>query len=130
MLNTSFLALTKVIGPDSLYCGKWGKCRSHRDLDLDLTVRNIEHVRAISYTTICISVCMFLDQLCFRVIVQKHGQTDTHTHRLRRVLYMVNGTIIIVHLLCKLALFKLGWSFIRTIFSLAEVKNERYFYIQ
>ena len=25
MLNISFLACTKVIGPDSLYCGKMGK---------------------------------------------------------------------------------------------------------
>ena len=46
MLNINFLA--KVIGPDSLYCGKWGKLlKAYSDLDLHPTVLNIELVRAI-----------------------------------------------------------------------------------
>ena len=52
MLNISFLACTKVelgpIGPDSLYCGKWGKSlNAYSDLDLDPTKLNIELVRTI-----------------------------------------------------------------------------------
>ena len=50
MLNIRFLARTKVvtIGPDSLYCGKWGKfLNAYSDLDLDPTKLNIELVRAI-----------------------------------------------------------------------------------
>ena len=36
------------IGPDSLYCGKWGKfLNAYSDLDLDLMKLNIELVRAI-----------------------------------------------------------------------------------
>ena len=36
------------IGLDSLYCGKWRKIsKSHRDLDLDQTMPNVELVRAI-----------------------------------------------------------------------------------
>ena len=47
MLNISFLGYT-VIGPNSLYCGKWRKIsKSHRDLDLDPTMPIIEHVRDI-----------------------------------------------------------------------------------
>ena len=49
MLNISFLACTKVeFVPDSLYCGKWGKClKACSDLDLDPMMLNIEFVRAI-----------------------------------------------------------------------------------
>ena len=50
MLNIRFLACTKVgnIGPDSLYCGKWGKfLNAYSDLDLDPMKLNIELVRAI-----------------------------------------------------------------------------------
>ena len=50
MFNITFLACTKVevIGPDSLYCGKWGKfLNAYSDLDLDPTKLNIELVRAI-----------------------------------------------------------------------------------
>ena len=48
MLNIRFLACTKVeLGPDSLYCGKWGKfVNTYSDLDLDPTKLNIELVRA------------------------------------------------------------------------------------
>ena len=36
------------IGPDSLYCGKWGKVlNAYSDLDLDPMKLNIELVRAI-----------------------------------------------------------------------------------
>ena len=39
--DISFLACTKVIGPDSLYCGKWGRrLKVYIDLDLDLTMLN------------------------------------------------------------------------------------------
>ena len=43
MLNITFLACTKVMGPDSLYCGKWRNIsKSHHDLDLGWTMPNIE----------------------------------------------------------------------------------------
>ena len=62
MLNIRFLAHTKVelyIGPDSLYCGKWGKfLNAYSDLDLDPTKLNIELVRAIF---ICYNVFQFCD---------------------------------------------------------------------
>ena len=39
---------SRYTGLDSLYCGKWGKIsKSHRDLDLDRTMPNVELVRAI-----------------------------------------------------------------------------------
>ena len=39
---------SRTIGPDSLYCGKWGKLlKAYSDLDLDLTKLNIELIRAI-----------------------------------------------------------------------------------
>ena len=48
MLNISFLACTKVIGPDNLYCGKLRKIsKSHHDLDHDPTMSIIELVRDI-----------------------------------------------------------------------------------
>ena len=50
MLNMSFLACTKIWfkGPDSLYCGKWGKrLKAYSDLDLDPMILNIELIRAI-----------------------------------------------------------------------------------
>ena len=49
MLNISFLASTKVeLEPDSLHCGIWAKClKAYIDLDPDLTIPNIELVRAI-----------------------------------------------------------------------------------
>ena len=47
MLNISFLAFTKV-GPESLYCGKWGKfLKGYSDLDLNPMMLNNELVRAI-----------------------------------------------------------------------------------
>ena len=46
--NFPILYQSSVIGPDSLYCGKWGKIlNAYSDLDLDLTMLNIELVRAI-----------------------------------------------------------------------------------
>ena len=48
MLNISFLACTKVMGPESLYCSKYRKIsKSCLDLDLGLTMPNIELVRVI-----------------------------------------------------------------------------------
>ena len=46
MLNISFLTCKRslVMGPDSLYCGKWRKMSHH---DLDLALPNIELVRDI-----------------------------------------------------------------------------------
>ena len=42
MLNISFLALTKVMGPESLYCSKWRKIsKSRHGLDLGPTMPNI-----------------------------------------------------------------------------------------
>ena len=39
---------SSTIGPDSLYCGKWGKfLNAYSDLDLDLMKLNIELVRVI-----------------------------------------------------------------------------------
>ena len=50
MLNMSFLACTKIWfkGPNSLYCGKWGKLlKTYSDLNLDPMMLNIELVQAI-----------------------------------------------------------------------------------
>ena len=47
MLNIRFLACTKLkIGPDSLYCGKWGNFLNAYS-DLGLTKLNIELARTI-----------------------------------------------------------------------------------
>ena len=75
------------MGLDSLYCGKWRKISKLRhDLDLDRTMPNVELVRAIFiyYNTIRSSFKSIEPLfLSYRV----HRQTDTHTHRRRRVLY-------------------------------------------
>ena len=43
-----------VIGPDSLYCGKWRKFwNAYRDLDLDCIIPNVELIRAIIKWTLC-----------------------------------------------------------------------------
>ena len=42
------LCQSRDMGLDSLYCGKWRKIsKSHRDLDLDRTMPNVELVQAI-----------------------------------------------------------------------------------
>ena len=79
MPNVSFLACTKVdynIGPASLYCGKW---RIHfqvmRDLDLRLTMSNIELVQVI-FIYYNIFKYHVSESMSFRVIVQKHKDSD------------------------------------------------------
>ena len=43
-----YQSLYQTVGPDSLYCGKWGKfLKAYSDLDLDPVKLNIELVRAI-----------------------------------------------------------------------------------
>ena len=83
MLNIRFLACTKVLGPDSLYCGKWGKfMNAYRDLDLDPMKLNIELVQAIFIFYNVFQFCV-PRSISFRVIVQKHTHTQTHTHTQR-----------------------------------------------
>ena len=53
---------------DSLYCGKLGKLlKAYNDLDLDLTMLDIELVPAISYATIY-SNLMFPNQFLFELV--------------------------------------------------------------
>ena len=68
------------MGLDSLYCGKWRKIsKSHRDLNLDRTMPNVELVRAIFIYYRCTSFTsiepLFFELLC----TQTDRQTDTHT---------------------------------------------------
>ena len=73
-----------LIGPDSLYRGKWRKIsKSHRDLDLDPTMPIIELIRDIFiyYKVFEFHVAR---SITFWVIVQ-NTHTHTHTHRLSRV---------------------------------------------
>ena len=70
------------MGLDSLYCGKWRKnlkSLSNLDLDLDLTIPNIEIHRDIYIYN---NVFKFLvpRYVTFLVIMQKHTHMHTHTH--------------------------------------------------
>ena len=72
--------------------GQMGKIsNSHRHLDLDLTVFNIELVRASSYTTMYTMYKFHVPKsILFFSYHAKAGidrQTDTHTQRLRGILY-------------------------------------------
>ena len=70
------------MGLDSLYCGKWRKIsKSHRDLDLDQTMPNVELVRAIFiYYTVCSSFTsiepLFFELSCTQTDRQTHRHTD------------------------------------------------------
>ena len=68
------------MGPNSLYCAKSRKLsKLRRDLDLGLTMPNIELVRVIF---IYYNVFKFQvpRSISFRVIMQKHTHMETHTH--------------------------------------------------
>ena len=69
--------------------GQMGKIsNSHRHLDLDLTVSNIELVRASSYTTMYkFHVPKSIIFFSYHAKAGIDRQTDTHTQRLRRILY-------------------------------------------
>ena len=70
--------MPKLIGLDSLYCGKWRKVsKSRRDLDLDWTMPNVELVRAIF---------IYYNMFKFKLIEPLFSelcctQTDTNTDR-------------------------------------------------
>ena len=65
------------MGPNSLYCGKWGNIsKSHRDLDLGATMPNIKLIVIFIYY----NVFKFqVPRSIFLVIVQKHTHMETHT---------------------------------------------------
>ena len=51
MLKISFPACTKVMGPDSLYCGKWKKLsKSRHDLDLGPNTLDAQHTHTHTHT--------------------------------------------------------------------------------
>ena len=65
------------MGLDSLYCGKWRKIsKSHRDLDLDQTMPNVELVRAI-FIYYSMFKFKWTEPLFFELSCT---QTHTHTH--------------------------------------------------
>ena len=91
-----FLACTKVelLGPDSLYCGKWGKFfNAYSDLDLDPTKLNFELVQSIF---IYYKVFQFRvpGSISFRVIVQTHTHTQRDSNEYPIVAFSKNATII------------------------------------
>ena len=64
-----------VIGPYSLYCGKWRKVlKSRRDFDLDRTMPIMSEI--FSYTT------MYSNFTHTRTHARTHAHTNTHTHTL------------------------------------------------
>ena len=67
-----------------MYCGKWRKIsKSRRDLDLDQTMPNVEHVRAI-FIYYKLFKFKWIDQLFFELSctqLHTHTQTDRKTHR-------------------------------------------------
>ena len=69
------------MGPDSLYCSKWSKIsKSRHNLDLSVTMPNIEIVRVIF---IYYNIFKFhaSRSISFGVIVQKYTHINTHTHK-------------------------------------------------
>ena len=66
------------MGPESLYCSKWRNSTSRRDLDLGLTIRNIELVLVIFiyYNAFKFHVPRSISCL---VIVQQHTYRSIHT---------------------------------------------------
>ena len=78
---TNFLACARVIGPDSLYCGKWGNfLKAYSDLDLDPTMFNIDLFRDIFIILLCIPIFMFLEGFLFELSCKR---THTHTYTQR-----------------------------------------------
>ena len=72
------------MGLDSLYCGKWRKIsKSHRDLDLDQTMPNVELVRAIFiyYSIFKVSSGLNYYFLSYRVHRDTHTDRQTPTHQ-------------------------------------------------
>ena len=63
-----------------MYCGKWRKIsKSHCDLDLGLTMHNIELVRVI-FIYYRLFKFHVPGSITFSLIVQKHGKTERQKH--------------------------------------------------
>ena len=70
------------IGLDSLYCGKWRKIsKTHRDLDLDLTMSNSSEL--FPHTTTCsrfkLTHPLYFELTCTQTNRHKDRQTETQT---------------------------------------------------